>query len=126
MPTLFYISNSIMNLKRIVFGADYTPSFISGNFTEVKTFFKNLKKIHTKSDDMSWWELTAIYLYIYDDRYSVEEEMGWDIIVVDNETDESVDHEHWAQRLPWQFYCQPLDLKEFLTLNKEYCNEICG
>lgn len=111
-----------MNLTRAIFGADYSPIILTKDFTEVKHFFKNLKAKHTLDDEISWTEITSIYLFVYDDRYSVEYEMSWDIIVLDKENDEIVEQQHWADRVPGFFYCQPLSLKDFLELNKDYCS----
>lgn len=109
-----------MNLKRAVFWADYSPILLTEDFTEVKHFFKNLKRRHTASDDIWRGEIREIYLFIYDDRYSVEYEMSGDIIVIDKETDEIVEQQHWSERVPGFFYCQPLNLGEFLKLNPNY------
>lgn len=109
-----------MNIKRAVFWADYSPMLLTEDFTEVKHFFKNLKHHHTASDDIWREEITEIYLFVYDDRYSVEYEMSGDLIVIDKENDEIVEQQHWAERVPGFFYCQPLDLSEFLKLNPNY------
>lgn len=109
-----------MNLTRAIFGADYNPIILTEDFTEVKQFFKNLKHHHTASDDIGREEISSIYLFVYDDRYSVEYEMSGDLIVLDKETDEIVEQQHWADRVPGFFYCQPLSLEDFLRLNKDY------
>lgn len=109
-----------MNLKRAIFGADYSPILLTEDFTEVKQFFKNLKRHHTLDDEIGREEISEIYLFIYDDRYSVEYEMSGDLIVIDKETDEIVEQVHWYERVPGFFYCQPLDLSEFLKLNPNY------
>lgn len=112
-----------MNLTRVVWSDD-APALVSNNFTEVKKFFKGLTNPEDPHSDFKTNRnmVSSIYLYIYDDKYSVEEELGWDIIIVDKDTNEAVDYEDWIQRLPWQFYCQPLDLGEFKALNREYCD----
>ena len=110
-----------MNLKRVIFGADYCPCLLTEDFTEVKQFFRNLKSEHSRNDDeLSWTEITSIYLFVYDDRYSVESDMSWELLVLDKETDEIVEQQHWADRVPGFFYCQPLSLEDFLRLNKDY------
>lgn len=110
-----------MNLTRVIFGSDI-PILITKDFTEVKHFFRNLKEEHSANDeDLSFGDVNAIYLFAYDDRYDVDREMSGDLLVFDKESDEIVEQEHWSERVPWFFYCQPLDLSEFLALNKEYC-----
>ena len=109
-----------MNIKRAIFWADYGPILLTEDFTEVKQFFKNLKHHHTASDEIGREEITSIYLFVYDDRYSVEYEMSGDLIVIDKETDEIVDQEYWTERVPGFYYCQPLDLSEFLKINPNY------
>lgn len=109
-----------MNIKRAVFWADYGPILLTEDFTEVKHFFKNLKHHHTLDDEIGREEITEIYLFVYDDRYSVEYEMSGDLIVIDKETDEIVEQVHWYERVPGFFYCQPLNLGEFLKLNPNY------
>jgi hypothetical protein len=46
--------------------------------------------------------------------------MSWELLVLDKETDEIVEQQHWADRVPGFFYCQPLSLEDFLRLNKDY------
>ncbi len=112
-----------MNLTRVIFGADYCPIKITKDFTEVKRFFRGLKEEHSMDDDeLSWNEISVIYLFIYDDRYSVDRDMSWELLIVNEENDELVEQKNWYDRMPW-FYCQPLDLVEFLSLNKEYNEE---
>ncbi len=89
-----------MNLTRVIFGADYCPVLIAKDFTEVKHFFKNLKKNHSDNDELSWSEITNIYLFIYDDRYEVDMDMSGDLYVLDKDTDELVEQEHWSDRVP--------------------------
>lgn len=87
---------------------------------EVKHFFRDLKRNHSDDDsELSFREISEIYLFIYDDRYSVDIDMSGELLIVDEEKDELVDQKNWYDRVPW-FYCQPLDLVEFLSLNKEY------
>lgn len=112
-----------MNLKRVVFTEDWYPYYLTDDFSLVKKFFKGLGPNHSTDDaTLSWSEISAVYLFIYDDRYSVERDMWGDLLIYDEEKDEMVEQEHWYDRVPWLFYCQPLNLKEFLALNPDCFN----
>ena len=88
-----------MNLTRVVWSEDI-PVLITKDFTEVKRFFKNLKKPPHDYERDTWDLITAIYLFAYDDRYDVDREMSGDVIVIDKDTNEIVEQEHWSDRVP--------------------------